>query len=80
MGPDRNMGLSVSGRHGVGGEVLPTATTTQKGTPPEEEEQRGNNKQLPPPQQQDLPAYLLHALWKTDPYSDTAPRIPKFSK
>ena len=44
MGPYRNMGLSVSGRHGVGGEVLPTATTTtQKGTPPPEEDKRGNN-------------------------------------
>ena len=59
MGPDRNMGLSVSGRHGVGGEVLPTATTTtQKGTPPPEEQRGGNNKQLPP-QQLDLPAYSM---------------------
>ena len=69
MGPDRNMGLSVSGRHGAGGEVLPTATTTtQKGTSPPEE-QRGNNKQLPPQQQdtatkkwlgrEHLPAYSM---------------------
>ena len=59
MGPYRNMGLSVSGRHGVGGEALycrhhhhPIGDSSSSG------EAERQHKQLPP-QQQDLPAYSM---------------------